>query len=281
MGHLHHEGFSPYTGEFPDLPFLVVVTARFPDAGARTGKTEVDGSDPPLFAARCGRGSVAQFTFAQHPLEGGRSRPNFPCRKARSKNEDRVDLSPQTPQLRQNPGRLTLPPVNLTLVGGGPAPPNPRMRRDTDQPKISPKRDRASSQRASSSVLPPISPAPSRTRAIYSLPCRLHYQAEFRKPDRVLPIARAPDLADHKQSTLALKIPPPPRSAGGAWMASRGLSARGKSPDSSNYRSFRNLTWRWFINASEKPNTSNRAGSTPKSASRADSSRSNGPFSLQ
>ena len=59
------------------------------------------------------------------------------------------------------------------------------------------------------------------------------------------------------------------------------LAARGKSPDSSDYRSFRNLTWRWFIDASEKPKTSNRAGSTPRSASRADSSRSNGPFSPQ
>ena len=57
------------------------------------------------------------------------------------------------------------------------------------------------------------------------------------------------------------------------------LTARGKSPDSSDYRSFRNLTWRWFIDASGKPKTSNRPGSTPRSASRADSSRSNGPFS--
>ena len=54
MGHLHHEGFSPYTGEFPDLPFLLVVTARFPDAGARTGKTEVDGSDPPFLLPGAG-----------------------------------------------------------------------------------------------------------------------------------------------------------------------------------------------------------------------------------
>ena len=59
------------------------------------------------------------------------------------------------------------------------------------------------------------------------------------------------------------------------------IAARGKSPDSSDYRSFRNLTWRWFIVASGKPKTSNRAGSTPRSASRADSSRSNGPFSPQ
>ena len=57
----------------------------------------------------------------------------------------------------------------------------------------------------------------------------------------------------------------------------RHLTARGKSRDSSDYRSFRNLTWKWFIDASGEPNTSNRAGSTPRSAS----SRSNGPFSPQ
>ncbi len=36
-----------------------------------------------------------------------------------------MDLSPQTPLWRLNPWRLTLPPVNLTLVAGGPAPPSP------------------------------------------------------------------------------------------------------------------------------------------------------------
>ena len=44
------------------------------------------------------------------------------------KTEDRGDLSPQTPQLRQNPWRLTLPPPNLALLfvashkNGSPAP---------------------------------------------------------------------------------------------------------------------------------------------------------------
>ena len=38
---------------------------------------------PPLFAARSGRGGIAQFTIAQHPL-GGRSRLNCPCGKART-----------------------------------------------------------------------------------------------------------------------------------------------------------------------------------------------------
>ena len=37
---------------------------------ARSGKSEVGRERPPLFAARCGRGGAAQFTFAQHPLGG-------------------------------------------------------------------------------------------------------------------------------------------------------------------------------------------------------------------
>ncbi len=35
---------------------------------------------PPLFPSRCGRGGVAPFTFAPHPL-GGRSRRNYPLRE--------------------------------------------------------------------------------------------------------------------------------------------------------------------------------------------------------
>ena len=83
MGHLHYESFPLYTGEFPNLPFLLVVTTRSPNAGARTGKSEVDGSAPP-FAARIGHGSVAPFTLAPMPRRGGRSRPNYPCGKARN-----------------------------------------------------------------------------------------------------------------------------------------------------------------------------------------------------
>ena len=67
MGHLHHEGFSPYTGEFPDLPFLLVVTARFPDAGARTGKSEVDGSAPPFCCPERARGRCAIHICATPP----------------------------------------------------------------------------------------------------------------------------------------------------------------------------------------------------------------------
>ena len=79
---------------------------------------------PPLLLPGAGAG-VLRNSHLRNTPSGGRSRPNYPCRKARRKNEDRVDLSPQTPQLRQNPSRLTLPPVNLALVAVGPAPPNP------------------------------------------------------------------------------------------------------------------------------------------------------------
>ena len=49
-----------------------------------------------------------------------------------------------------------------------------------------------------------------------------------------------------------------------------GMAARGKSPDFSDYRSFCNLTLRWFIDVSGKPKTSNRAGLTPRRAPRAE-----------
>ena len=57
-----------------------------------------------------------------------------------------------------------------------------------------------------------------------------------------------------------------------------GLAARGKSPDFSDYCSFRELTLRWSNDVSEKPKTANQAGTTSRSAPRADSSRSSGPF---
>ena len=56
------------------------------------------------------------------------------------------------------------------------------------------------------------------------------------------------------------------------------LAARGKSPDFSDYCSFRELTLRWSNDVSEKPKTANRAGTTSRSAPRADPSRSSGPF---
>ena len=70
MGHLHHGGYSPYTGEFPDLPFLLVVTARFPDTGARTGKTEVDGSDPPFLLPGAGAGVLRNSHLRSTPSGG-------------------------------------------------------------------------------------------------------------------------------------------------------------------------------------------------------------------
>ena len=67
MGHLHHESFPPYTGEFPDLPFLLVVMARSPDAGASTGKSEVDGSDPPFLVTGAGTGALRNSHLRNTP----------------------------------------------------------------------------------------------------------------------------------------------------------------------------------------------------------------------
>ena len=70
---------------------------------------------------------------------------------------------------------------------------------------------------------------------------------------------------------------PSSRPLGGLGRAT--LAARGKSPDFSSYCSFRRLTWRWFIDGSDEPQTANRARSAPRSAPRIDSSRASGPFS--
>ena len=51
----------------PDLPFLFVVTARSADAGARTGKSEVDGSDPPFCCPERARGCCAIHICATPP----------------------------------------------------------------------------------------------------------------------------------------------------------------------------------------------------------------------
>ena len=55
---------------FPDLFSFQAVTATY--AGPPRPNGEIGGGRerPPLFAARCGRGGAAQFTFAQHPLGG-------------------------------------------------------------------------------------------------------------------------------------------------------------------------------------------------------------------
>ena len=85
MGHAewtHKKAFPEiHKYAFPDLIFFQSITApnprvRVADPGDRNWK-----GAPPLFAARCGHGGVAQFTFAQHAL-GGRSRPIDPRGKA-------------------------------------------------------------------------------------------------------------------------------------------------------------------------------------------------------
>ncbi len=68
----------------PDLPFLLVVTARSADAGARTGKSEVDGSDPPFLLPVSGTGALRNSHLRNTPW-GGRSRLIDPCGKAPAK----------------------------------------------------------------------------------------------------------------------------------------------------------------------------------------------------
>ena len=67
---------------FPDLFASQSVTAIFLASPAPARENRRWTGAPPLFPARCGHGGVAQFTFAQRPLGGGRSRPNDPCGKA-------------------------------------------------------------------------------------------------------------------------------------------------------------------------------------------------------
>ena len=55
---------------FPDLFAFQSVAAPFPATGWPHGENGGGRERPPLFAARIGRGGVAQFTFAQHPLGG-------------------------------------------------------------------------------------------------------------------------------------------------------------------------------------------------------------------
>ena len=192
---------------FPRSFFLSVSYGPLPpDAGARTGRSEVDGSDPPFLLPASGAGVLRDSHLRNTPW-GGRSRLNYPCRKARRKTVDRVDLSPQTPQWRQNPWRLTLPPVNPALVAGRPAPPNPPDA-NRHRPTKELSNEGSSFVRTTSPPLWKIKDFPQGASFCFQfnlasdLPSPqphpdLHDQAEFRKQDRVLPTARAPDLADH------------------------------------------------------------------------------------
>ena len=53
-----------------DLFSFQSVTAIFPASPRPHGESGGGRERPPLFAARCGRGGVARFTSAQHPLGG-------------------------------------------------------------------------------------------------------------------------------------------------------------------------------------------------------------------
>ncbi len=56
---------------FPDLPFLLVVTTRSSDASACTGKSEVDGSDPPFLPPGAGAGALRNSHLRNTPWGGG------------------------------------------------------------------------------------------------------------------------------------------------------------------------------------------------------------------
>ncbi len=86
----------PVTHKFtlPDLFSFQSVTAPFPATGWPHGENGGGRERPPLFAARCGRGGVAQFTFAQHPL-GGSLPSQFSLREG--PEEDRGPGGPVPP----------------------------------------------------------------------------------------------------------------------------------------------------------------------------------------
>ena len=59
---------------------------------ARTGKAEVEGSDPPFFLPGAGAG-VWRNLHLRHTPWGGRSLPKYPCGKPPEKNpEDLLEL---------------------------------------------------------------------------------------------------------------------------------------------------------------------------------------------
>ena len=63
---------------FPDLFASQSVAAVFPGPAVPHGEIGGGRERPPLFPTRCGRGGVAQFTFAQHLL-GGSLPSHHPC----------------------------------------------------------------------------------------------------------------------------------------------------------------------------------------------------------
>ncbi len=67
---LHPGSLLTFTSAFPDLFVAHAVTATFPAPPCPHGEIGGGRERPPLFPARCGRGGVAQFTSAPHPLGG-------------------------------------------------------------------------------------------------------------------------------------------------------------------------------------------------------------------
>ena len=56
--------------DFPDLLFPLMVTAVVSDRGARTGKSEVDGSDPPFSVPESGAGVRRNLHLRSTPWGG-------------------------------------------------------------------------------------------------------------------------------------------------------------------------------------------------------------------
>ena len=77
-GNLHRRDLSTYTSDFPDLFFAHAVTAIYSGPPCRSGKSEVDGSDPPFSLPGSGAAAARNLHLRGTSWEG-RSRANDPC----------------------------------------------------------------------------------------------------------------------------------------------------------------------------------------------------------
>ena len=79
-GYVHERVLSMCADTFPYPTVSFTVTALLADSRCRSGKSEVDGSDPPLFASRIGTAGQADVHRRALAWEG-RSRPIYPSRE--------------------------------------------------------------------------------------------------------------------------------------------------------------------------------------------------------
>ena len=92
-GHDLHRGSLPtYTSDFPYLLGLLAVTDIFRAPPCRSGKSEVDGSDPPFFLPGAGAGVLRNLHLRSTPW-GGRSLPKYPL-------AGRPQMTPLTGKMR-------------------------------------------------------------------------------------------------------------------------------------------------------------------------------------